>query len=279
MPAMFSRLAFRNGLQLSATLRSGQVQPLVAAKFHTDTKDTKKTEELIKRWDECNQKYFGPHRDLVNHPHPVMGDSAPPTTLYFIPRSWVDALYEKTGVSGPYFTLAGLLTFVMSKEIWVVDHSFFEFLAFYAGIIYIIRKFGNSVEKTTTSIAELYNDTKFGIPMRNTRSAFTAAVGKIDTKIDEEARHSYVYDVQQENVDLQLEARYRERVAQVYSAVKRRLDYQVELVNTRKRFEQQHMVDWIVNSVVQGITPKQEKDAIASCISNLKALSKSGTAV
>lgn len=51
--------------------------------------------------------------------------------------------------------------------------------------------------------------------------------------------------------------RYRERVAQVHSAVKRRLDYQVELVNTKKRFEHKYMVDWIVSSVVKGITPKQ----------------------
>ena len=56
--------------------------------------------------------------------------------------------------------------------------------------------------------------------------------------------------------------RYRERMAQVHDAVKRRLDYQVELVNTRKRFEQQHMVDWIVNNVVQGITPKQVREGV-----------------
>lgn len=46
-------------------------------------------------------------------------------------------------------------------------------------------------------------------------------------------------------------------MAQVHNAVKKRLDYQVELVNTKKRFEQQHMVQWIVDNVVKGITPKQ----------------------
>ena len=43
--------------------------------------------------------------------------------------------------------------------------------------------------------------------MDTTRSAFADAVGKIDTQIDQEARHKYVYDIQRENVDLQLEAR------------------------------------------------------------------------
>jgi len=60
------------------------------------------------------------------------------------------------------------------------------------------------------------------------------------------------------------EHRYRERVAQVYSAVKRRLDYQVELVSTKKRLEQQHMVNWIVDSVVSGITPKQVRQRLSS---------------
>lgn len=55
-------------------------------------------------------------------------------------------------------------------------------------------------------------------------------------------------------------ARFRERAAEVHSAVKRRLDYQVELINTKKRFEQDHMVNWIVNNVVKGITPKQVRN-------------------
>lgn len=43
--------------------------------------------------------------------------------------------------------------------------------------------------------------------METTRNAFTKAVSVIDTQIDQEARHKYVYDVQRENLDLQLEAR------------------------------------------------------------------------
>ena len=44
--------------------------------------------------------------------------------------------------------------------------------------------------------------------METTRNAFTKAVSVIDTQIDQEARHKYVYDVQRENLDLQLEARW-----------------------------------------------------------------------
>lgn len=252
---------------------------MVAAQFHTDTKDTARTEEIISRWDECSKKYFGPDRDTKNFPMFKAAERPPPVALGFLPRSWFDALYDKTGVAGPYFALSGLVVFLMSKEIWVVDHAFFEFAGFWAAVIFIVKKWGKSIDKFCGELVDTYNEAAVRAPIAHSRKAFSTAVGKIDSQIAEEARHSYVYDVQQENLDMQLEARYRERVGQVYNAVKRRLDYQVELVNTRKRFEQQHMVDWIVNSVVQGITPKQEKDAITSCIANLKALSKAQTAV
>ena len=56
--------------------------------------------------------------------------------------------------------------------------------------------------------------------------------------------------------------------------VKRKLDYQVELLTVMKRAEQKHMVDWIISNVRKSITAKQEDEALRKCIADLKAMAK-----
>ena len=75
-----------------------------------------------------------------------------------------------------------------------------------------------------------------------------------------------------ENVALQLEAAYRNRLLAAYEEVKKRLDYQVEKQNIERRIGQKNLVDWVVKKVKASITPDQEKQNIDSCIVALGAL-------
>lgn len=77
-----------------------------------------------------------------------------------------------------------------------------------------------------------------------------------------------------ENVALQLEANYRERLMNAYNDVKRRLDYQVETQNVERRFTQKNLVDWVLTKVRASITPDQEKQNINKCIADLALLAK-----
>ena len=51
-------------------------------------------------WDAANKLYFGPDRDFANFPSLVRPESIPPVRLGFIPDSWFQMFYEKTGVTG-----------------------------------------------------------------------------------------------------------------------------------------------------------------------------------
>lgn len=81
-------------------------------------------------------------------------------------------------------------------------------------------------------------------------------------------------DAKKENVALQLEGIYRERLANVYAEVKRRLDYQVECQQVERRVKQKHLVNWVHSKVLGSITPDQDKETLTRCISDLGSLAK-----
>lgn len=73
-------------------------------------------------------------------------------------------------------------------------------------------------------------------------------------------------------VNMALETAYRERMRQMYEAVKRRLDYQVALQNARKDFERTNMINWITSEVKKSISTKQEQDAMQACLNQLRQM-------
>merc|ERR1711909_171550 len=200
-------------------------------------------QELVSNWKKLNAKYFGPERDLKNFPTATVPDSLPPTRMGFLPATWFEAFYNKT------------------------DLAAFTFVVMYANY-----KFGAKIKDSIIKDEKAFVDSRWYNRLQKAKDNTSVTIAEAEHLLKQDEGKKMLFDAKKENVGLQLEAVYRQRMADVHTAVKRRLDYQVEIINTEKRFQQEHMTNWIVDSVTAGITPQQEKESIAKCIADLKAL-------
>ncbi|XP_029013431.1 ATP synthase F(0) complex subunit B1, mitochondrial [Betta splendens] len=189
------------------------------------------------------------------------------------PEELFQLLYPKTGVTGPYMLGTGLIVYMLSKEIYVINHETFAAASILAVMVYGVKKFGPKV----AAFADKINEDKEA----KAQEVKDAAIESLTQAIEDEKKEQWraegrymLFDAKRNNVAMQLEINYRERLHMVTHEVKRRLDYQIALQNLQRRLEQEHMVNWVEKSVISSITPQQEKESIAKCITDLKALAK-----
>jgi len=226
----------------------------------------------LENWKKADQLYNGPERDRVNFPDPVQAERHPPVRMGIFPVSWFDAFYEKTGVTGPYVFGVGMLTFVLTTELWVIEHGFTEFLSFWIMVYILNKKLGPRIAQYLDTQTEEYAQKRWHIPLAESKKVATDAIAEAEKSIWRQDGKKYLFEAKQENIALQLEEEYRRRLSEAHKAVKRRLDYQVATENAVRRYQQQHMVNWITGNVVKNITPQQERESITKCIADLKAL-------
>lgn len=81
-----------------------------------------------------------------------------------------------------------------------------------------------------------------------------------------------LFDAKRENIKLQLEAEFRRRQMVAYNEVRNRLEFLLAKQTAERQYQQQHMVNWIIENVAKGISAQQEKDVLQKCLSDLKQL-------
>ncbi|KAM9321263.1 ATP synthase peripheral stalk subunit b, mitochondrial [Gastrophryne carolinensis] len=194
-----------------------------------------------------------------------------------IPEEFFQFLYPKTGVTGPYMFGTGLLVYLLSKEIYVINHESVAMLSLGLVGIYSVKKFGHKVAE----FADRVNEERVSKAESVKATAMAELAAAIEAEKKEQWRvegRNHLFDAKRNNVAMLLETNYRERLLNVYNEVKKRLDYQVALQHLLRRKEQDHMINWVEKNVVQSISPQQQKESIAKCISDLKLLSKTAQA-
>lgn len=233
-------------------------------------------EEKVANWKKANDVFFGPERDHKNFPHPVMPESVTETYQFgFIPTRWFKAIYPQLGVTGCYTVIFMPLLFGINKEIIYMGHEMAEILVMILVFNWARLKWGDKMKAKLQTWSEKHNNLFYTKPLEQAKSGYIAEVDAIKGEIARQEAVPVIFQAKQEQLDLQLEAEYRQRLQEVHDIVKRRLDYQADVEMAQRTFEQNHMVNWIVNSVKKSITPQQEKDSITSCIRTLKNLSAS----
>lgn len=195
------------------------------------------------------------------------------SVVSILPPTRFTYFYKKTGVTGPYTFAFTLFTYLASKEIYVMEHEYYAGISFAILLTIGIKKLGPGVKKALDAeVDQIEADWAQG---RNDQ--IKAHEDGIANEKKEQWRSEgqlLLTDAKKENVALQLEAAYRERLANVFSEVKRRLDYQVEIQLVDRRIKQKHLVNWVQSKVLASITPDQDKETLNRCIADLGSLAK-----
>jgi F-type H+-transporting ATPase subunit b len=270
---MLSRLALRSELFriapvcTSVSIRSTQTKPAVVTS----------NESIIvpgfpKPTGQPQPNPFdGPERDLKNFPRLVRLVDPAKTRYLCVPEEWFEVFYKKTGVTGPYVFAAGIITYVLSKEIWVIEHEFPYVLAT-IGLFYVgWKKAGASLANYLDKEIDAY-ESECNAGRDAEVDSLKEVVKNQTTEVWRTEAQKHLIQAKRENIGLQLETIYRERALRAYNQVKRRLDYQLELANLTRSVQQRHMVNWIIENVLKSLTNEQEKQSFKKCMVDLQAL-------
>jgi len=214
-----------------------------------------------------------PERDFVNFPPLRIPEQGGRVRVGLIPDEWFNAMYDKTGVIGPYVIFWGGVATLFSKEYYIQWADTSEHFVFLLIVIGVSKLYGKQIGAYLDQEADAGN--------KATLANLENATKAIDVKITEnEALQSLpeanqlVNAAKRENVALQLEASFRQRLAQVHQEVKKRLDYQVAYQGVYKRLERDQAINYILGNVNKSIGANQEKEAFQSGLGQLRALSQ-----
>lgn len=217
--------------------------------------------------------FYGPERDLVNFPRRQYPEYMAQTRLCVFPEGWFKFMYPKIGVSGPYTLGLGIALWAVQKEWMITDDAEFKHLLAFWGWCYIFSRSELGV------FAQQFYEDLGKEDLENIRQFEKDAIDLREEAIAHEKEEQMrqeskkmLFAAKRENVSLQLEATYREAAMDIYTKVKRQLDYLVEIGKIDARVKQKFMVNWVIDQVRESVLKTSEKDTLKQCITDLNSL-------
>ncbi|XP_028408440.1 ATP synthase F(0) complex subunit B1, mitochondrial-like [Dendronephthya gigantea] len=198
-----------------------------------------------------------------------------PTGIKVLPTDFFSQvraeLYKKTGDSGTWGLGIGLGAYIISKEYLIIHEETLLAAVLLSTMAWLYKKVGPIISQMLDNYAQEILD-----QLNQGRIAKMAQLEE-EIKLQESVEPMLkvgkdVFEILRENNAMELEHEFRSRLHHVHNEVKKRLDYQVELEDLKKRLEQEHIIAWVKDAVIKSITPQQEKQTITQCIKELKTL-------
>jgi len=215
-----------------------------------------------------------PERDLVNFPHVDQPLYPPKIRLGFLPDSWFQFFYNKTGVTGPYVLGAVFLNFVLCKEYFILNEAAVGIVPLWTWI-YILHQLGKQPVAAYFERNVENNENNKLEWKKNYYDKLISQAGEISDHFkNNQVSGPMYFQALRENYYLTMEAEYRRRVDEYKKKLQRKLDYFVDMEEAKRAYQRKHMVDWVVQHVRDNITDQVQKAALAQCVSNLKTLSQ-----
>lgn len=113
-----------------------------------------------------------------------------------------------------------LSTYLISKEIYVMEHEYYTGLSILLMVIYATKKFGPTVAA--------YLDKEIDQQVADLNESRTSEIDMYENQIKDEKKAQWqaegqtlLMEAKRQNIAMQLEAAYRERLATVYSEVRK----------------------------------------------------------
>lgn len=213
-----------------------------------------------------------PERDFVNYPTFRLPEESGKVRMSMIPQEWFDAMYPKTGVTGPYILFWGGLASILSKEYFVYSADTSAQFALIIVLAAIVKYGGPKIKSMMTKAVDTANSEQLEEHLNKTKSIGEKITELASLETMTEA-NKILHAAKKENVELQLESEYRTRLQQIYNDVKKRLDYQVAVQSAFKRLEREQAINYIIGEANKSIGPNQEKEAFTAGLQHLKSLS------
>lgn len=188
--------------------------------------------------------------------------------LVVFPEEWFQFFHPITGVSGPYVFGIVLWNYLLSKEIYIMEHEYYLGLSFVVVLALVVNKMGPdigaSLDKEVDDILKGHEATR-----TEEKAEYEAIVKAAEDAKWRADGQKLLMDAKKENIQMQLEAIYRERMMMVYRSVKGRMDYHLKRYQAEARIHQKWMSGWILENVLKSITPELEKRALDQAIQDL----------